>query len=49
MKTIYETPATRVIEIRLHGNMMLIASQGTTGAATLGTLEEEDYSNTTWN
>ncbi len=44
----YESPKTRVIEVKLNGNMMLLNSDGTTGSATLNALEEEDYSNTSW-
>lgn len=44
----YAAPSTRIISINLDGNMMLINSNGTTGSASLNTLEEEDYSNTTW-
>lgn len=49
MKTLYETPATRVLEVKLRGNMMLLNSDGTTGNASIDSLtENEDYKNTIW-
>lgn len=47
-RSIYASPTTRIIEVKLGSNMMLLNSNGKTGQATLDTLEEEDYSNTTW-
>ena len=49
MKTLYESPATRILEVKLRGNMMLLNSDGTTGNASINSLEEEDYSGLTWN
>lgn len=48
MKTLYESPATRVIEVKLRGNMMLLNSDGKTGVSSIKSMEEDDYSDINW-
>ena len=43
MKTLYESPATRILEVKLRGNMMLLNSDGKAPQITPD-LEEQDYS-----
>ena len=46
MKTLYESPATRVVEVKTSGNMMLLNSNGKAPQMTPD-LEEQDFS-TIW-
>ena len=48
MKTLYESPATRILEVKLRGNMMLLNSDGKS-TQTTPDLEEQDYSTAIWN
>lgn len=44
MKIPYESPSTRILEVKLNSSMMLLNSNGTT-TQTTPDLEEQDYSN----